>query len=53
VNVDMNDGNIMNNWFDSLSAAWPGVQVFKVIVFCNLVLDVSSGYGEYSYTNLL
>ncbi|KAF6020908.1 EDEM1 [Bugula neritina] len=27
VNVDMNDGNIMNNWFDSLSAAWPGVQV--------------------------
>ena len=27
VNVNMNDGVVMNNWVDSLSAAWPGIQV--------------------------
>lgn len=27
VNVDMTTGTISNSWIDSLSAAWPGVQV--------------------------
>lgn len=27
VNVNMNTGRTMTNWIDSLSAAWPGVQV--------------------------
>jgi len=27
VNVDMINGEMTNNWIDSLQAAWPGVQV--------------------------
>ena len=27
VNVNMNSGNIVNHWIDSLSAAWSGIQV--------------------------
>ena len=33
VNVNMNDGSIVNNWIDSLSAAWPAVQVYHHIFF--------------------
>ena len=32
VNVNMKDGEMVNNWIDSLQAAWPGVQVPETFV---------------------
>ena len=34
VNVDMKNGDLANNWVDSLQAAWAGVQVRRELIRC-------------------